>query len=183
MTNKLKCDTIADMSTAETNKISNIGRNNPEAIANEVGLRDLDIPQRPLERTPSMLPRIALVGAVAGTAAWLFAPKHDDAPDPTPPTYSEQAEQSAEHPYDPAKDTLIVDDIKVMPNNSHKDTPSEAVLNNEEVNQYIDTNPDESTSLYASATSLDDHPEYAVVERDIDGDGDKDAVAVPVDEK
>jgi hypothetical protein len=121
-----------------------------------------------------------------GTAALLalgFAPRSHDAPapTPTPDTFVDQAQQSAQTPYDPAKDELLIGNIRVKPGNSNLNSASEAVLGNPDVKAFEAANPDETTSLEASAMVLPTNAsgEYAVVARDVDNDGDSDAIAVP----
>lgn len=170
------------MNPIKTNTITSIDRNNPEAIAKTVGLRDINVsrPEQVPDRRLSVPATIALGGAVVSSALWLAGPRPDDAPKSTDPTLTEYAQESANTPYDPSKDKLVIDNVTLSPENN---TPSEAVLGNESVQTYIASNSDEELSLVASATSLPtDYEEYAVVERDIDNDGDTDAVAVPVPE-
>jgi len=121
---------------------------------------------------------LAAVGTVAASA-FLLLPRGEDKPAPQPETYTEMAQDSAQTPYDAANDVLVSDNIRISPRNAQKDTPSEAVLSDAGVQTYVVDNPDQSSSLTASSMSLPQAEGYAVVERDIDGDGDTDAVAVP----
>lgn len=96
-------------------------------------------------------------------------------------SYTELAAESAKQSYDPSKDTLVINGIKVMPGDSKRNSPSQAVLNHPEVEKYMNENPDDVASLEASSLSLNAlETDMAIVERDIDADGDGDAVAVPV---
>ena len=123
------------------------------------------------------LTAIAGVGAVAATA-YLALPRGEQTPAPQPETYTEKAQDAAQQPYNPSTDTLVVGNIKVHPRNPNRNTPSEAVLGNSEVKTYVVNNGDESSSLTASSMALPQAESFAVVTRDIDHDGDPDAVAV-----
>lgn len=129
----------------------------------------------------SKLPLLLGAGAAA-VAGWLMLPRGDDAPAPVPETFTDHVVESAQHPYDPATDEMVIDGIRIKPGNAHRDTPSEAVLGNSDVKAYMTDNPDEIASLKTSSLSLPstESGTYAVVERDVDNDGDTDAVAVPV---
>lgn len=122
--------------------------------------------------------KIVSVPAVA-LAAVALASSQDADPTTVEKTYQEHAQDAAQTPYDPATDELVIDNIRVKPNNDKKNNPSQAVLNDARVQDYADQHPEESTSLTASSMALSSHSnEFVVVKRDIDNDGDTDAVAV-----
>ena len=122
------------------------------------------------------------VGGAALLALGFLPRSHDaPAPAPTPESLIDQAQESAQTPYDPSTDELLIGNIRLKPNNPNLNSASQAVLGNPDVQAFTAANPDEATSIEASAMVLptDTSGEYAVVARDIDNDGDTDAVAVP----
>ncbi len=131
------------------------------------------------KRTREVL-SLGLVGLVAVIAAPRpgFITESPEPPE-SPKTLIEGAEQSAKIPFDPTKDELILDGtIRVKPNNSAKNTPSEATLSDPRVVDYIAAHPDESSSLETSVNSLPGSTEeIVIVSDDVDGDGDLDTVA------
>ncbi len=143
---------------------------------------ETNTPRSESEKGHSTLATAGIVGAAALVALG-FAPRGQEAPAPSPQpeTYTDKAQDSAQHAYDPSKDELVIDGIRIKPNDSNLNSPSEAVLGNTEVATYIVNNPDEAASIEASSLSLPTNAsgEYVVVSRDIDADGDADAVAVP----
>lgn len=125
--------------------------------------------------------RLAAVALVGGLALG-FAPRGEqEAPAPEPKSLIELAQDAAHIPVNVETDTLIANVVV----NAKNPTPGEAVFNNPAVKAYTAENPDELTSLETSTYSLpfSESGKYAVVERDIDKDGDSDAVAVPAEEK
>ena len=173
------------MNPENTKNVSNIGRNDPEAIARAAGVLEVTEPEsvpsaRASERR-GVLGTVAGGLGVVGLAAWALLPRGEQPPAPQPESFEAQVQESAQVPYDPSTDELVIDGIKVKPANGDANTPSEAVLSHPQVQEYVATNPDESSSITASALSLPstESTTYAVVERDVDGDGDTDAVAVP----
>lgn len=177
------------MEPKNTNKVINIGRNDRDAIAREVGMTEFEPSQSNqtvesrTERSPGrVLTALGATAAVLGTA-WLVAPRSPDAPQPDDTkNFTEQVAESANHPYDPAKDELVIDGIRVKPGNPELNTPSEAVLHDPRVKEFVVDNPDESSSITTSAMSLPGGNEAGIVMRDVDHDGDKDAVAVQIED-
>lgn len=125
---------------------------------------------------------LAGVGTIAVAALALLPRGGDQAPAPVPESFSDQVQESAQKAYDPSTDELIINGIKIKPANSNKNSASEAVLSDTEVQAYMAENPDEVASLETSSLSLPstESNTYAVVKRDVDNDGDTDAIAVPV---
>ncbi len=142
---------------------------------------ETNIPKNESERGHSKLGVAGLVTAL-GLTALGFAPRSHDTPAPAPESFTDHVQESAKQPYNPDTDTLVIDGIRIKPADTAKDTPSEAVLGNPDVQTYIANNPDEVASLETSSMSLPstESATYAVVERDADEDGDTDAIAVPV---
>lgn len=175
------------MNPENKNNIKNFGQNDPEAIARvTTGISDVsDSLSRERQATPESGGRmrgiLAGIGAVAA-ASFLLLPRVGGEAEPvqTDKTYTELSQDSAKVPLAPG-DTVAVDSISIEKGNPAANTASEAILNNPAVTEYLIENPDQSTSLTASALTVPSASEYAVVERDIDGDGDGDAVAVAVD--
>lgn len=132
------------------------------------------------ERSKSKLTTALGVGGVALLALAIF-PRSNEAPAPVPEpmTYTDLAQESAQIPYDPSTDELVIDGIRIKPGDPARNSASEAVLGNQEVQSYMASNPAEAPSLEASSLSLptNETGEYVVVKRDIDNDGDTDAVA------
>lgn len=97
-------------------------------------------------------------------------------PEPGPKSLIEHAQEAAHIPVDFESETVV---IKV---NAKDSTPAEAMYSDPEVQEYMAENPDEKTSLQTSINSLpsSETGSYGVVETDIDGDGDTDAVAKPI---
>jgi hypothetical protein len=135
------------------------------------------------ERNLKFVPTAALLTATALTAL-AIAPRGGDAPAPQPESFTDKVQESAQTPYDPSKDELVIDGIRIKPGNALRNTPSEAVLSDREVKAYIDRHPEESSSLTSSAMVLptNETGEYVVVKRDVDKDGDRDSVAVSTEE-
>jgi hypothetical protein len=132
------------------------------------------------EQGYSKLAVVALaVGALAAVAA--VAPRGHDSPEPLTKNLEEQVIDSAQIPYNPATDTLVVKNITLKPGKSDANTPSEAVLGNLDVKLYAVDNPDEAPLITTSAMSLPTASHYALVERDVNKDGDPDTIAVPVE--
>lgn len=123
----------------------------------------------------------ATVVGMTALAALAFAPRGDDAPKPAPQpeTYTDMAQESAQQAYDPTKDELLIDGIRIKPRDSGRNSPSEAVLSHLKVQEFIADNPDEAAAIESSAMALPSNVtgEYVVAGDDIDGDGDLDAVA------
>ncbi len=169
--------------------VANIGRHDDLALARATGsLVESDTtekkstPNDPSERRSRMPETLLALGAI-GATAWLSgAFSGDNEPSPLPATYAEQSADAAKKSYNPATDTIVIGGMRIQPGNPKFDTPSEAVLGNSEVKQYEAANPDEVSSITSSALALDvpDGATIGLVERDIDGDGDKDAVAVEI---
>ena len=130
--------------------------------------------------------REALSLGLIATVAVLAAPRPGfmtESPEPpkSPTTLLEGAEQAPQTPFNPETDKAIIK-IRVKQNDTEKNSPSEAVLNDNRVIEYMNKHPEESSSLETSANSLPGSAEKIVItSRDVDGDGDKDTVAVPVD--
>lgn len=117
--------------------------------------------------------------ATAGVAIATFNTLSDnEAPQPTY-SYTELARDSANTSLQ-EDDKILIDGIKLDPNDSDKNSGSEAVLNSEKVQLFMKENPDEAAAIKSSAFNLPAVGEYAIVERDINGDGEGDAIAVPV---
>jgi hypothetical protein len=122
------------------------------------------------------------VGAAALVALGFYPRSHEaPAPAPTPDSLIDQAQESAQVPYDPSTDELLIGNIRVKPANPNLNSASEAVLGNPDVKTFTAANPDEASTVEASALVLPTNAsgEYVVVARDVDNDGDTDAVAVP----
>jgi hypothetical protein len=134
-------------------------------------------------KSESLVPLLSAGAAIVGIAATAnvlnAAP---DKPAPVKPeSFTEKVQESAQVPYDPRTDELKIANIRVKPGSPNKNNPSEAVLRDPEVQQFVENNPDEASSVTTSAMSMPaDTREAAVVMRDVDHDGDDDAVAVPV---
>lgn len=140
-----------------------------------------DVRRRP-ERGLPVAPLLLGLGAVAATALFALPRPGGEAP-ASPERYTESAQNQADVPLS-ADDTVLIDNIKVKAGNPKADTASEAVLGDPRVKAYVDSHPDQSSAITASALSLPyTGGEYAIVERDIDDDGDGDAVAVPIETK
>jgi len=124
-------------------------------------------------------------GALAATAAvgaTLFL-THNSGAEPAPNgllSFTERAQDSAQTPLQ-KDDKVLIDGIMLDPTKSDMNSGSEAVRNNEEVQEFMRDNPDEKAAIVSSAYTLPAVDEYAIVERDIDNDGDGDAIAVPVE--
>jgi hypothetical protein len=131
------------------------------------------------ERGSAKIGGITLIGLAALSALGISRSHDAPAPTPEPQSYTDLAQESAQTPYDPAADELVVGGIKIKPGNPDRNTPSEAVLNHPEVKEYLATNPDEVAAVESSALSLPSNAtgEYVVSAEDIDGDGDLDSVA------
>mgnify|MGYP000854685729 CR=1 FL=1 len=178
------------MEPKNKNNVHNIGRNDRDAIARQVGMTEFEPsesvhkPEQVRDHRPGrVLTALGATAAVLGTA-WLAAPRSHDAPLPDDKkTFSEEVAESAQKPYDPAKDELVIDGIRVKPGNPDRNTPSEAVLGDPRVKAFVEANPDESSSVTTSAMSLPGGNEAGIVMRDVDHDGDKDAVAVQIEEE
>ncbi len=142
---------------------------------------ETNTPKNESERGHSKLGVAGLVTAL-GLTALGFAPRSNEAQAPAPESFTDQVQESAQQSYNPETDKLVIDGITISPADTTIDTPSEAVLANPDVQTYIANNPDETASLETSSMSLPstESSTYAVVERDVDADGDTDAVAVPV---
>jgi hypothetical protein len=171
---------------SKNKNVHNIGRNDDVAIAREVGMTEFDNSKTETqttrtERTPGrVLTALGATAAVLGTA-WLAAPRSHDAPQPDEhKDFTEQAAESAHEPYDPAKDDLVIGNIRVKHGDPKRDTPSEAVLSDPRVKEFVAEHPNESSSITTSAMSLPGGKEAGIVMRDINHDGEKDAVAVEI---
>lgn len=143
---------------------------------------ETNTPRSESENGHSTLATAGIVGAAALVALGFSSRGQETpSPSPAPESYTDKAQNSAQQAYDPSVDELIIDGIRIKPGNTSLNSPSEAVLGNAEVATYIVDNPDEAASLEASSLALPMNAsgEYVVVERDIDADGDTDAVAVP----
>jgi hypothetical protein len=139
-------------------------------------------PENPRKRirTGNVIKSVGVVAAAGLLTTWVAGPRGADKPAPDqPPTYGELAQQSAQHPYDPSQDELLIGNIKIKPSSQHRDFPAGAVLHEPRVHEYAVAHPDESTALTDSSLSLPSAESYSVVARDIDHDGDTDAIAVP----
>lgn len=172
------------MDESEINTVSNIGKHDPEAIARATGMKDLDTTDpahdQDVVSKENIVPIILGVAGVATAVVLGGQAVTGNTPPPEPKkTLIEHAQDAASKPYDPATDTIVIKGLTIGPS-SKNGTASEAVLNDPQVQSYIAKHPDESSSLTTSAESLNssDAP-FDVVKRDIDGDGDTDAVAVP----
>ncbi len=129
------------------------------------------------KRTRDVLGVSAALLAAGGTY-WLVGPRAHDAPPEPTKTFEDAVTDSAQRPYDPAKDELVIGNIRVKPGH----TASYSILTNERVKAFEATNPDEKASIMTSAMTVpSNHSKYAVVERDVDNDGDTDAIAVAID--
>jgi hypothetical protein len=132
---------------------------------------------------PLITTGVALAG-IAGTAMALSGPQEQPKQPVQPESFTEQVQESAQTPYDPATDELVINGIKVKPANANRNNPSEAVLGSEKVQEFVAQHPDESSSITTSAMSLpSDAKEAGIVLRDVDHDGDTDAVAVELETK
>lgn len=137
--------------------------------------------QKSNETTKGKLGLIAGFGATALLALGFMPRSHEaPAPTPTPDNLIDHAQESAQTPYDPSTDELVIGNIRVKPGNPELNSASQAVLNNSEVKTFMAANPNEAASIEASSLVLPTNAsgEYAVVARDVDNDGDTDAVAV-----
>jgi hypothetical protein len=117
-------------------------------------------------------------GSAVVAAAFLTLPRLGaDLPAPEP-TFSEQIESSAQIPQT-EDDAVAIDTIAIDPTDSGRNSASEVVEASEEVDAYLASNPDEEYSIDVSSNTVPPATEYSVVERDVDGDGDTDAIVVP----
>lgn len=123
-------------------------------------------------------PLALLLGGIA-TSLTINALGNDHAPEKEIKSYTELAQDSAERPLHTG-DTILIDGIKLDATDPDRNSGSEAVWNDEEVQQFIRDNPDEKAAVISSAYNLPAVETYAIVERDINNDGDGDAIAVPV---
>jgi hypothetical protein len=131
----------------------------------------------------SARPSTLIAVGLTALAALAVGPRSHDAPKPIPEpeSYTDLAQESAQEAYDPVKDELVIDGIKIKPGNPERNSASEAVLGDPAVKEFMQQHPDETAAVESSALALpsSETGEYAVVKRDIDADGDTDAVAVP----
>jgi len=122
----------------------------------------------------------AAVGTVAAVA-FLTLPRHSaEVPAPVEKSYIDQAQEQAQIPLN-KDDKIIIDGIRLRANNPDKNSASEAILSNKDVKEFIAENPDEQSGITASAMVAPEASEYALVERDINDDGEDDTIAVPVE--
>lgn len=125
----------------------------------------------------------SVAGVLIGAAALSMLSGHldgkKDTPSPdTSKSYLELAADSSQESYNPDTDTILIDGVKVMPNNPKRNTPSEAVMNHPKVGELLAEDPSEYDSLLASSTAIGSlATKIVVVGRDINGDGILDAVA------
>lgn len=172
------------MSNEKTNNVHNFGQDKPESVARAVGVlkESTQVDSEPaLLRPDRRLKPGKIAGAVGvlGVAAWALLPRPDQPPAPVPETFAEKVADSAQKPYNPDTDEIVIDGIRIKPNNPERNTPSEAVLHHPDVKAYVAAHPDESSAVTTSAMSLSSSKEgYALVERDVDSDGDNDTLAV-----
>lgn len=181
---------------SKNKNVINIGRNDLVAVARQTGMTDF----KPVEtrrqfsddrevsddhslntpRVPRKLIAIGLTAVAAATTAWIAGPRSHDAPQPNDTkTFAEQAADSAKVSGNSAED-FVVNGIRVKTNDPNRNTPSEAVLNDPRVKAYEQANPDEVTSITASAMALPGGKELGIVMRDVNHDGEKDAIAVEI---
>jgi len=141
------------------------------------------VPVRVEHRTKEVVKNIAAVGTVAA-AAFLAMPRPGgEAPAPAEPSYTEAVQESVNTApsYNPETDELVFKGVRVKPNNSAKNTPSEAVMSYPKTIDYIAEHPSEKTAIVTSAELLPGMTqEAAIALRDVDGDGDMDAIALRV---
>ena len=104
--------------------------------------------------------------------------RRDTSPSVGYEAYKEAAVESAQNPLDRETETPVVDNI-VVPSGM---IPTEYIPNDPRYIEYLTKNPTEKTALVTSLNSQKtlDTDTYAIVERDIDGDGDTDAVVTQV---
>lgn len=139
-------------------------------------------PTPELTRKQKLMRRLIVPIAVAaglgvGNHLYSDGPEEEDVTPISSTEYLDDAVDAAQDPYNSETDSKIVSNITP---DSENPTASEAVQNNEQVKDFMKNNPDEVPSIIASSNSLG-NVTYSIdlVGRDIDGDGDKDAVAVP----
>lgn len=175
------------MEPKNKNNVINIGQNDRDALAKEVGMTEFVPSSVPAEsehstetpRTGRLLTALGMTAAVAGTA-WLAAPRAHDTPQPdNNKSFAEKVADSAKVSGNPAED-FVVNGIRVKTNDPNRNTPSEAVLNDPRVKAYEKANPDEVSSITDSAMALPGGKEFGIAMRDVDHDGDKDAIAVEI---
>ncbi len=169
-----------------TGHISNFGKDDPEALARIVDMTVFDAgsgkiveaAQSP-DTEPGRLRNVLLGGTgLVAAAVWLLHPQGSSEPVKGDiMSYTELAQESAQIPAS-STDTVLLKNIKLNVNDSDKNSGSEAILNNKRVQQFMDDNPDERAAIISSANALPAAGKYAIVERDINGDGEGDAIAV-----
>ena len=124
--------------------------------------------------------RVAVTTAAGFVALLAFGIANSmdtDSPEPKPLNNKEYLDAAAKS----SKDDQNPDDKVLIPyieqNSEH--TAFSSVFENPAVATYILENPSEKAAIQASATNVPHSPDgYALVGRDIDGDGDKDAIVV-----
>lgn len=139
--------------------------------------------ERAASRERNRSRELAAIGMVAA-AAFVALPRiSGEAPTSAEPSYTEAVQESVKMTpsYNPETDEIVIDGIHIKPNNPAKNTPSEAVLSNSEVRDYMAEHPEEKAAIITSANSLPSMTkEAAIALRDVDSDGDTDAIAIQV---
>lgn len=179
------------MNSPETNNsIANITRNDPEALAKVVGMRDLQSEEleSAVDSVPTRSPERGRVGEVlmglgiVAAAAFFVLPRTSGEMPVPAKNFLERAQDQAQIPLGEG-DEIVIDGIRLKPNNVRKDTASEAILGNKDVQAFMEANPREKSGIEQSALVAPTSSEYAIVKRDIDNDGELDAIAVPVESR
>ena len=187
------------MNENKTNRVVNFGRDDPIAIARASSVLkegetepleassplsddEQSLVQDPEQydspRVSSRLLKVGVAAAGVAAAAGILLPRSGNELPPEPQSFNEHIQESVQKSYNPKTDELLIDNVNIKPNDPNNDTVSEAVQNNTEINAYKQDNPDEVPSLVTSAYSVPSAESYYVVGRDVDGDGDKDAIVV-----
>ena len=129
-------------------------------------------------------PAMAAFGGVALLGALALGPEiagQDSAENHSQQTYEQAVTESAQDPLDRETETPVIDNI-VVPAGM---IPTEYIPSDPRVVEYVVQNQDEATAVTTSVNSLKtvDTNTYALVERDVDNDGDTDAVVTQVIEQ
>lgn len=139
------------------------------------------VEQSTASRERSPVREIAAIGVVAAAALVAMPRPGGEAPAPAEPSYTEAVQESVQEApsYNPETDEIVIDGIRIKPNNSAKNTPSEAVLSNPEVRDYMADHPEEKAAIITSANTLPGMTQEAgVARRDVNGDGNPDTIAI-----
>lgn len=166
--------------------------NNATKIAREVGVllesnpkrqgADETEPGRQRAHERGRAKEIMMSIGVVAAAAFLLLPRVQGEMPVPEKSFLEHAQDQARIPLGES-DEIVIDGIRIKPNNPRKNTASEAILGNKDVQAFMEANPREKSGIEQSALVAPTSSEYAIVKRDIDDDGELDAIAVPVESR